>query len=154
MKKYLVMLVAIASLSFAQEAGDRSLSLSFGNVGGLGNIGTPIDDIDMMPFSVSYGKFLSDSFMLSGGVSGTLDEITTVITLGLDYHFVELGSGSMYALLNVQKLKDVDADMTLGVGYLMPLGLSEKMFLNLELTTWEEDLGEDFFLGGGLTWIF
>ena len=155
MKKYLLIMVAMISMSFAQEAGDRSLSFSFGGFPGTGlSMGTNIEEIDKAPFSVSYGKFLSDSFMLSGGLTGSLDEIAMAINLGLDYHFMDLGSGSMYALLNVDKLKDVDAEMFLGVGYLMPLGLSENMFLNLELTTWMDEIADDFYIGGGLTWIF
>jgi len=154
MKKYLLIMVAMLSMSFAQEAGDRSLAFSFGdNPLGFSN-GANIEDIDKAPFSVSYGKFLSDSFMLSGGLTGSLDEIMMMLNVSLDYHFMDLGSGSMYALLNVDKMKDADTEMFLGVGYLMPLGLSEKMHLNLELSTWTEDLAEDFFIGGGLTWIF
>lgn len=155
MKKYLLIMVAMISMSFAQEAGDRSLSFSFGGVPGSGlSMGTNIEDIDMAPFSVSYGKFLSDSFMLSGGLTGSLDEIMMMLNVSLDYHFMDLGSGSMYALLNVDKIKDIDAEMFLGVGYLMPLGLSENMFLNLELTTWMDEIADDFYIGGGLTWIF
>jgi len=154
MKKYLFILVAMMSMSFAQEAGDRSLSFSFGFDPATGTGGINIEDIDTAPFNVSYGKFLSDSFMLSGGLSGSLDEIGEAINLGLDYHFMDLGSGSLFALLNVQKEKDMDATSALGVGYLIPLGLSEKMFLNIELSTDTEDLAGDFFIGGGLTWIF
>ena len=97
---------------------------------------------------------MSDSFMLTGGITGSLDEIVMMLNLSLDYHFMDLGSGSMYALLNADMPKDEDTLMYLGVGYLMPLELSENMFLNFELSTDTEDLAEDFFIGGGITWIF
>ncbi len=154
MKKYLLIMIAMFSMSYAQEAGDRSLSFSFGGNGDGSSMGTNIEDIDTAAFSVSYGKFTSDSLMLSAGITGSLEELTEMINLSLDYHFMALGSGSMYALLNVDKKKDVDAETFIGVGYLMPLALSEKMYLNLELTTWTDEIADDFYIGGGLTWIF
>jgi len=155
MKKYLLIMVAMISMSFAQEEGDRSLSLSFGNDQGKGtSMGVNIDDLDTMPLQVVYGKFLSDSFMLTGGITGTLDELMTNLSIGLDYHFKDLGSGSMYALLNADKPSEGDTMMYLGVGYLMPWDLSENMFLNFELSTDTEEIGDAFFLGGGITWIF
>ena len=155
MKKYLLIMIAMLSMSYAQEAGDRSLSFSFGTDPSTGgSVGANIEDIDMIPLQVSYGKFMSDSFMLTGGITGSLDEIVMMLNLSLDYHFMDLGSGSMYALLNADMPKDEDTLMYLGVGYLMPLELSENMFLNFELSTDTEDLAEDFFIGGGITWIF
>jgi len=155
MKKYLLIMVAMISMSFAQEEGDRSLSLSFGNDQGKGtSMGVNIDDLDTMPLQVVYGKFLSDSFMLTGGITGNLDELMTNLSIGLDYHFKDLGSGSMYALLNADKPSEGDTMMYLGVGYLMPWDLSENMFLNFELSTDTEEIGDAFFLGGGITWIF
>ena len=155
MKKYLLIMVAMISMSFAQEEGDRSLSLSFGNNQGAGtSVGVDIDDLDTMPLQVVYGKFLSDSFMLTGGITGNLDELMTNLSIGLDYHFKDLGSGSMYALLNADKPNEGDTMMYLGVGYLMPLELSENMFLNFELSTDTEEIGDVFYLGGGITWIF
>lgn len=154
MKKYLLIIMALISFSIAQEAGDRSLSLSIGGNNDGSSVGTSIEDLDTAALSVSYGKFLTDNMMVSGGLTGSLDELTSMITVGVDYHFMDLGPGSTYALLNVDKAKDVDAVMYLGIGWLMPMGLSENMYLNLELSTDSDNLAEDFYIGGALTWIF
>ena len=156
MKYMLFVLTIVSSLAFGQF--EKGTTLMDGDIrilsvdGGEDYDGNELDNITATSLSLTYGQFLIDNLLVSGSlsylsISGS--DASTDIGIGVDYFF----SGSWYAGLGMLIPDgDVDSELILGAGMLVPFKESSNVHLHPSLIYFMDS--EVLSLGVGLTLLF
>ena len=143
MKK--VFLVLLSALMMAGTA-SAQLPIQRGNIlvntsGSNVTLGFT-DSSTSFNLGVSGGYFLANKLALMGGLgfgywsSGSGDwsysSSSVVFSAGARYYFVELGKGAFFGhgMLNITKVKDVDADLGLNIGAGYAIFLNDRVSLD------------------------
>ena len=150
MKYMLFVLTIVSSLAFGQFEKGTTLMDGAMNMTSVTPEGG--DSITATSLSLTYGQFLIDNLLVSGSlsylsISGS--DASTDIGIGVDYFF----SGSWYAGLSMFIPDgDVDSELVIGAGMLVPFKESSNVHLHPSLTYFMDS--EIVSLGVGLTLLF